>query len=165
MMLQSASNMRGWQMDQLRKAIPTIHLILQNITAGDATTYRDGGGGWTVLEVMCHLRDYEDIFFQRAEATVEQDNPELYNPDPNALAVENKYNEQDLNAVFNQWKAMRQEQIAFLENITEADWEKQARHPHRGPVAVLDQITITVWHDMNHIDQIVKIVTEKKTGS
>ncbi|NJK81061.1 MAG: hypothetical protein HC876_18250 [Chloroflexaceae bacterium] len=45
-----------------------------------ATTYRDGGAGWIVVEVMGHLLDFDTVFLERAMHTVEEDNPPLYFP-------------------------------------------------------------------------------------
>jgi hypothetical protein len=64
-----SSTIRGWYLEQLRKGLQTTDSILKNVSQHDATTYRDGGTGWTVLEVICHLRDFESVYHERSVLT------------------------------------------------------------------------------------------------
>lgn len=160
--MQPMSTIHNWQFGQLKNGVSTLEYIVQSVTPEAATTYRDNGEGWTVTEVMCHLRDYEALFIERAKLTLNQEMAELPNPDPDALAAESKYNEQDLQSVFNEWKTHRAEFITLLETIQDDQWERPAKHPRRGPFTLNDQVFLTVWHDLNHFEQIVRILTEKK---
>ena len=158
------STIRGWHIDQLRKSLKMLDSILKPISPLDATTYRDGGAGWTVLEVLCHLRDYEDVFRERSTLTVEREFPDLPNPNPDEWAVERRYNEQDLRAVYSDWVNRRNGFLAYLEGLDESSWQRTANHPRRGSMSLQDQLTLTAWHDVNHIEQITRILAEKKVG-
>jgi uncharacterized damage-inducible protein DinB len=149
-------------MDQLRKTAAIVRYLVETTTPTDARTYRDGGDGWTLLEVLCHLRDFEEIIWLRARLTLEQERPELPFPDPNQLAVERQYNEQDIQAVLAAWLQQRADFLAYLEAVEEAGWQRVGMHPVRGPVTLLDQLMIFSWHDVNHIEQMIKILTERK---
>jgi uncharacterized damage-inducible protein DinB len=160
--MQPGSVVRGWQIDQLRKAITVIGRLVETTTAQDATTLREGGSGWTVLEVMCHLRDYEPLFIERVRLTIEQDFPPLPNPDPDQLAAENNYNAQDIAQALSAWRQAREAFIALLESVRDDEtWVRTASHPRRGSMTLHDQLNLTVWHDMNHIEQMVKILNER----
>lgn len=156
--MQPLTTIRNWQIDQMKKAVNTIKRIIETATHDAATTIRDGGDGWTVLEVMGHLRDFELIFLERARMTVEEEMPDLPFPDPELMVVENDYNSGDLQATFNAWVAHRRRHVAFLEAAADADWERPANHPTRGRFTLNDQLFLTVWHDMNHIEQMSHIL-------
>lgn len=156
------ATLRGWTVDQLRKTESIFTALLANAEDSDLRTYRDGGTGWTCLEVLCHLRDYEALFLQRAQLTAEQDNPELPNPDPEALAREGRYNEQDSAEAFADWKRRRAQTLAYLEALDDEAWARIAQHPRRGPMRLDDQIALVAWHDVNHAEQMARILYEKR---
>lgn len=159
-----AASIRGWYIDQLRKGLQIVHSVLSGVSSEDAATFRDGGTGWTILEVMGHLRDYEGIFHQRASMSVEEDLPQLPNPNPDTLASENHYNEQDLQTVYRAWEERRGKFLAYLESLDETGWTRVGEHPRRGKMTVQDQLALTAWHDVNHIEQITRILAERKAG-
>lgn len=158
------STIRGWQLEQLRKGLLTLDNFLKGIAPQDTKTYRDGGLGWTVLEVVCHLRDYEAIFLERARLTIEQENAPLPFPDPDQMALDQRYNEQDLGAAYAEWVKRREAFLAYLEQLDEAAWERTAIHPRRGPMSLQDQLALCAWHDVNHFEQITRILAERKAG-
>jgi len=160
----SAATVRGWQLDQLRKNLAILPNHLRGVSAHDATAYRDGGTGWTALQVLCHLRDYEAIFLERATLTVEQESPPLPNPDPDALAAERRYNEQDFAATVQEWLNRREAFLAYLTGLDEAAWARTAQHPRRGTISLQDQLALVAFHDVNHLEQIVRVLGEQRVG-
>ncbi len=156
------ATLRGWTVEQLGKMESILTHLLASATPSELRTYRDGGTGWTCLEVLCHLRDYEALFLQRARLTAEQDRPELPNPDPDALAREGRYNEQDSAQVFADWKQRRAATLAYLEALSDNQWARVAQHPRRGPMRLDDQIALVAWHDVNHAEQMARILHEKR---
>jgi DinB family protein len=153
---------RNWQISQMEKGTQIMEALLADIKVENMITYRDSGEGWTVLEVLCHLRDFEEVFHHRAILTVEQDNPELPFPDHEALVTENRYNEQDVTEVLAAWKKERAAHIEFMKARNEDDWERPAQHRSRGKFTLIDQLFLTVWHDTNHLEQITRILAEKR---
>lgn len=153
---------RGWQITRMELSLKTIESLFSTLSHDDMTSYRDSGDGWTVLEVLCHLRDFEEVFRERFRLAVEQDNPELPFPNPDELARANAYNDQDWQAALNDWKSNRADFIAFLKARAESDWERPARHPTRGILTLHDQLFLTALHDSIHIEQIMRIIAEKK---
>ncbi len=91
--------------------------LLANVSQETAVTLRDpndGDKGWTTLEVVCHLRDFDEFFRLRAMMMREQDNPTLPAYDHEAIAIERRYNAQNLTAVFTDFQAKRAQFIAFF---------------------------------------------------
>ena len=160
--MQPLATIRSWQLDKLNKDISVVDYMLESATTDDLRIYRDGGDGWTVLEVLGHLRDYEELFIKRAQLTLTEEFPLLPNPDPDELVVTNQYNHQNAQAVFDKWAESRREFIKLLEGVSEDDWERAGNHPRRGHFTLNDQLLLTAWHDVNHIEQIAHILVEKK---
>ncbi|MEL6307733.1 MAG: DinB family protein [Chloroflexota bacterium] len=151
-----------WQISQLEKGSPLLENLLTGIPSKNMQIFVDGGKGWTVTEVLCHLRDFEAVFLERARMTVNEDNPALPFPDPEELAREKKYNRADPRKVLKAWQAIRAEHVAFLQARGTDDWERPAQHPTRGNFTLSDQLFLTVWHDTNHIEQIARILAEEQ---
>jgi len=160
--VQPMTTVRNWQLDMLRKNLKVVGHIVENTSQADASTYRDGGDGWTVVEVVCHLRDWEILFLERARMTMTQEFPTLPNPNPTEAALEREYNTQNLQSVYAEWQRNRDLFLNFLDSIAETDWERAADHPVRGHFTLNDQLLLTAWHDVNHIEQITHILDERK---
>lgn len=158
----ASDTLRGFFLDQLNKGLQIVDTILKTTSPADLTAYRDGGSGWTALETLCHLRDFEAVFYERACMTVDQDTPELPVPNPDTMAQEGRYHEQDAAAVYQAWVEQRKEFIRYLQNVDAAAWQREAKHPKRGMMSLQDQLTLTAWHDVNHIEQMTRILAERK---
>lgn len=155
---------RGWQFENMRNMIVSYERIVTALTPTAATTYRDGGTGWTPTEVLCHLRDFEDIFIERARLTLDRDNPDLPFPDPDALAAERDYNAQDIADVMADWQAKRVQSLDLFTSIADDQWERSGLHPRRGPFTLNDQLLLSARHDVLHFEQLTRILAEKQIG-
>ena len=157
--MQALSTLRGWHIQQLEHAIPIYTHVLGAISPTTASTVRDGGDGWTILQIMGHLRDFERIFIERAMLTLNADNPPLPFPDPDQMAASKNDNATTLQDVLGAWSAARLTLIDFYKAIDdEATWERPAAHPTRGAFTLHDQLFLTVWHDSNHLKQIANML-------
>ncbi|MDQ7028088.1 MAG: DinB family protein [Anaerolineae bacterium] len=155
-------SVRSWQIMHMENAIKSFDNLIKNASHDDLTVYRDSGEGWSVVAVLCHLRDFEEIFLQRAKLTVEQDKPDLPFPKPDDLAAERKYFEQDPQIVLDEWQAHRTLSIAYFGEREESDWERAAIHPMRGEFTLHDQFFLVSHHDMLHMEQATRILLEKR---
>ncbi|RMG81632.1 MAG: DinB family protein [Chloroflexi bacterium] len=135
--------------------------VLHSVSQEDATTYRDGADGWTVLEVLCHLRDFDRIFHERARMMLAEDYPQLPAYDHEQMAIDARYNEQDLREVYEELAQSRQAFIAFFNQLDEDAWQKAGVHPERGHFTMLDALMQVGHHDVVHIEQITRILTQR----
>lgn len=161
----AASTIQSWQIDQLRRSLDIYRFVIDQASHEDLRHYRDGGAGWTVLEILCHMRDLEAIYFERARATIEQDKPGFSLPDVDQLAVDSRYNEQDIEVVFADWSKTRHAYLDYLKGLNEEGWMRTGIHNRRGPMTLQDQVILTVWHDNNHLEQAARILREKKSSA
>lgn len=153
---------RGWQFQRLDLGIETVDSLLAVSDHAALRTYRDGGEGWTVVQVLGHLRDFEAVFLERAQLTVTADNPALPFPDPDELAHTNAYQQTPWQDHLAAWRTARKDFLAFLRARSEADWERVAQHPTRGALTLHDQLFLATLHDGIHLEQITRILKEKR---
>ncbi len=160
--MNAASMIRDLYFDQLRRTQLSVRHILDLSEREPLLTYRDGGTGWTVTEILCHLRDFESVFLERAQLTANSDFPDLPFPDPDQLAIDHHYAAEQTWQAFEDWQRRRRAFLEFLECLEEDAWERAANHPTRGRFTLKQQLALAAWHDVNHIEQITRILQERK---
>lgn len=153
---------RGWQFELLEKSLASFGCIVEATPVDDLRTWRDGGRGWTALEVLCHLGDFEEVFQERARVTLTQSDGALPFPDPDRMAAERRYNEQDARSVQAAWAGRRRRLLDLLKPLTESRWQRTALHPKRGLMSLQDQLALITWHDANHMEQMLRTLREKR---
>ena len=76
--------------------------------------------------------------------------------------IKGRYNERDPQATLEEWAQVRDEYLAYLGTISDdTAWERAGRHPQYPPFSLNDQLFLICWHDMIHLEQITRILTEK----
>ena len=142
----------------MERTANTLDRFLAPLSRETATTLRDGGDGWTVTEVMGHLRDFDGYFRGRAIMMAEQETPQLPAYDHEAIAVASRYNEQDFRTVVADFLRSRRETHAFFSGLTDEQWERAGIHPERGHFTMTDAVIQVGHHDTVHLEQIGKIL-------
>ena len=138
----------------------TLGNIISGVSQEAASSYRDGPDGWTVLEVLGHLRDFDGFFRHRAEMMLARDYPHLPAYDHEALAIERAYNQQDLMQVYAEFSASRQQSIEFFKGLSTDQWARTGVHPEHGHFTVTHAAMQVGIHDAMHIEQITRILQQ-----
>jgi hypothetical protein len=140
----------------LRKTPVILSAILRDVDQERAASATDGPNGWSALFVVCHLRDYEDVYIERARLMLTTDNPHFQNIDHLALTVTNRYAEQNLRDVFDAFVEKRRTFVRLLEGLDEDQWARIGTSATVGECTVLELAINVALHDINHIEQIVR---------
>lgn len=147
----------------MQKTLDTLTNIMQNVDDHMAVTLRDphdGDKGWTTLEVLCHLRDFDEFFHGRAVMMRDQGHPQLPAYDHEALAIERRYNEQNPAEVLADLQQKRARFVTFFQNLTDEQWERTGVHPERDSFDMTDAVMQVGHHDAIHIEQITRILAQ-----
>ncbi len=142
----------------LRKNRVLLAGLLEGLDQQAALDLRDGPGGWCLLEILCHLTDFECIFAERARSMLTQDEPRFPHVDQLALVVANNYARQDLDATWQRWLQRREAFIIWLEGLDEAQLARPGIHPETGAMTILHLAINTVLHDIDHMEQISRVL-------
>lgn len=146
---------------RIRNAAKTqtiLGAVVKDVDQSLATGPRDGADGWTTLEVLCHLRDFEQIWQTRANLILSEDRPDLPKFDVEGLVIERAYAQQEFTSVWAERTRLRQESLAMLDGLTEEQWSRTGNHPRYGEMSISDLARQLTTHDVDHIEQIVRIL-------
>jgi len=139
------------------KATPeTLAGLLAGVSQTQARSAKGGDEDWSVIEVICHLRDAEEISIQRTTAMRDQDSPLIIGYDQAALARERNYRHADLRAALSAFIAFREQHIAALAARAPEQWERAGQHNEFGRISIFDMIVHKASHDAIHCAQIAR---------
>jgi hypothetical protein len=155
------NNLRSRHMTLMQHTLGILGHVLAGVDQVTMTTLRDpndGDKGWSALEVLCHLRDYDEIFYQRACVILQQEYPKLPGYDHEALAIERRYNEQDFRQVYADLVRSRGRFVEFFQALTATQWERAGVHPERGHFTMTDACVQVGTHEALHLEQMTRIL-------
>ena len=144
----------------MERSCDTIGHVLVHVSQKVATTFRDGPAGWTTLEVLAHLRDFDGFFRGRAVMMLEQEYPTLPAYDHEALAIERNYNGQNLQQVCDEFVQSRRQTLDFFNELSAEQWQSSGVHPEQGNFTMLDSVMQVGLHDVTHLEQMTRILTQ-----
>ncbi len=146
----------GSLIDSLERFAQTLPASVTRLSLEDAC-WKPADGGWSVLEVICHLADEEVEDFRGRLARTLHDPDEPWPPnDPEAWAVERRYNESDPGEVMARFVEERRASVDWLRSLGQPDWSIAYQHPQVGAIRAGDILVSWVAHDMLHLRQIAK---------
>ena len=143
-------------LDAFRVAPDTLAGLLRDCTQARAQAARGGDEGWSVVEVICHLRDAEERGLERTRAMREADDPFLPGYDQDAWARERNYASGDLQEAFAAFVRLRARHVAELAALAPADWERTGQHEEQGRITITAHTLHLVAHDAIHAAQIAR---------
>ncbi len=89
---------------------------------------------------------------------LEQDVPTLPPADHEALVIEHSYNSKNLQQVYAEFSASREQTINLFKGLNDAQWNRLGLHPERPHFSMTDSLVQIGLHDVNHIEQITRIL-------
>jgi FMN phosphatase YigB (HAD superfamily) len=135
-------------MDRLGRQIPASAWVIQ-----------PSPGEWSLVEIICHLRDVEtDVNLPRIRKVIQESNPFLPGKDTDPWASERQYILQDCLEALQGYLSARIELLSILENLAPDDWQRPARHAILGPSQIQELVGIIASHDRLHIQQAHQVL-------
>ncbi len=149
----------------MQQTLDILTHLLAPVSQETATTLRDaqdGDKGWTVLEVLFHLRDFDNIFRMRAKIMRYQEYPTLPAYDHHLITKQGDYNHKILIQVLEDLRLSRRRTISFFDELTDELWQRAGIHPERGHFTMVDAALQVGTHDVIHIEQITRILYQNE---
>lgn len=109
-------------------------------------------------EVIAHLADWEPIFVQRMQQTIDQPGSTILGIDEGEMAIRNNYSASDWREQLSIFVAEREKTISFIQALTPEQLRIEAVHDEKGPLAVEDHANMLLGHDLYHIDQLFNVL-------
>ncbi|MEZ6093660.1 MAG: DinB family protein [Pirellulaceae bacterium] len=122
---------------------------------------KPASGNWSILEIVCHLRDEErEDFGARLRSVLDDPAKPWPKIDPVAVVTERKYNEQSPEIALKEFLSERKATIVWLDSLTDVNWDQAYQHPTVGPVPAGLLLASWAAHDLLHLRQITKRLFE-----
>lgn len=143
-------------LDSLSAAPAVYERLLRDCTQQQAQTARGGDEDWSIVEVLCHLRDAEERALERTLAMRDSDAPFLPGYDQAQWARERDYAAADLRDALAAFVRLRAQHVQTLEGLAPAGWERTGRHEEWDQITISGQALHMAAHDVIHAAQIAR---------
>jgi hypothetical protein len=137
---------------------------------------RPDARSWSVTEIVCHLRDVEELFQIRFHTIMAVDEPSIlvlgagpadlapwrigdaigHPLDPDRWAEERQYRRQDAREALGAFVRRRSEVLTLLRSLSPAEWRRGGIHLRRGRLELGDWVASLAGHDDNHLAQLAR---------
>jgi hypothetical protein len=126
---------------------------------------RGGDEGWSVVEVVCHLRDAEERAAERMRSIRDDDEPHIAAYDQDAWAIERGYAGDDLGAALAAFSRHRAGHVAALRALPADAWARTGTHDERGRITIENHTIHVATHDVQHLAQIGRALRDARGDS
>jgi hypothetical protein len=133
--------------DELRR-------VIEGADEPEALVHPASDGGWGVVEILPHLRDWEEIYFERITKLIEEEHPYLPGYDDALWSIERDYRGQDPLETFESFNELRERTVEVLRSLPELAWTRRGEHGYFGEVTLQWLADHIVEHDQEHLQQI-----------
>lgn len=113
---------------------------------------------WSITEILAHLADDEIVTCWRYRQMIESPGCTLAGFDQDAWAIMGRYTASNPADSLRLFQLLREANLRLLQGLTPAQWDCWGVHAERGRISVRDLARHMAGHDMNHIDQIRRIL-------
>lgn len=113
---------------------------------------------WSVTEILMHLAEDELTSSWRYRQMLEYDGPQLAGFDQDLWAKWSDYRSWEPNDALNMFRLLREANLKLFAQLTSEQWERHGIHSERGRITVRELCRHMAAHDINHIEQIRRIL-------
>ncbi|HXO43896.1 MAG TPA: DinB family protein [Candidatus Cybelea sp.] len=147
---------------KLQAAAPArLAKLLKGVSAAKARK-RPAPDKWSISEIVAHISDTELVGGYRIRAILGQPGAPIIGFDQDAWVKALHYDKRDLKKSFAQYCALREANLALLKSLTPEQWKHSGMHNERGEESVETIARMFSGHDINHFEQIERILAKKK---
>jgi S-DNA-T family DNA segregation ATPase FtsK/SpoIIIE len=117
---------------------------------------------WSALEYACHVRDVFAIQRERLTRTLVEDTPVLEPMGRDERVVDDRYNEQDREAVADELAANAEAMAKTIEGVSADDWTRVAIYPYPEPTerTAVWLVRHTVHEGTHHLLDIGRVLRQ-----
>jgi hypothetical protein len=158
------------------RATPERLRALVDAAPPDVARQRPSPAAWSATEILCHLRDVEELFQLRVHTILADDDPLIvtlgarpedlaawgirdgiaHPLDPARWAEDRQYASADPGAALAAFARRRADLLRVLGGLSPAQWARTGRHSQRGRLSLGDWMASLAGHDDNHLEQLTR---------
>ena len=122
---------------------------------------RPAPGKWSVNEILAHLADTEIIVGFRIRLVLGAPGSSFVAVDQDSAVTSGHYEKRDPHKSVEQFRVIREANLALLKSLTPGQWKHYGIHSERGQETIEHMVRMYAGHDINHLRQIERILSEK----
>ena len=116
---------------------------------------------WSVAQIVAHLADSELVLGWRYRSVAEKSGVTLQPYDQDIWMGISNHQASNINAMLEMYSVLRQANLRFLTGLPEKKMENYGIHLERGKETIRHIMNLEAGHDLNHFNQIKKILNKK----
>ena len=149
---------RKQQLETLKKTAGRLKAALKGVPR-KVLLWTPAPGKWSILEIVCHMRDMErEAYLERYRRILQENDPSLPDIDGDVRALEDDYRSLKLGEVVRDWTRHRRECLALLRSVKGDQWLRAGTHQTAGRLTVADFLRRqALGNDEAHLGQIEAI--------
>lgn len=117
---------------------------------------------WSVAEIVAHMADAEIAGGWRMRLILGAPGTPIAAFDQDAWVTALHYDKRDARKALEQFRVLREANLALLKTLTPEQWRQHGMHAERGPESIETIARMFAGHDLNHLRQIEAILAPKK---
>jgi hypothetical protein len=121
---------------------------------------RPAPGKWSVNEILAHLADTEIIIGFRLRMILDTPGTPLAEVDQDAAVTSGHYEKRDPRRSVSLFRVVREANLELLKSLTPRQWKHYGIHSTRGQETIEQIVHGYAGHDLNHLQQIERILSE-----
>jgi hypothetical protein len=119
---------------------------------------RPAPGKWSVSEILAHLADGEIVGAFRMRFILGAPGAPIVAYDQDEWVTSGHYDQRDPRKSVEQFRVLREANLALLESLAPEQWQHYGVHSERGQESIELIVRMFAAHDINHLQQIEKIL-------
>src|SRR5712692_6715998 len=139
------------KLERLIKGVPTSKL-----RKGPAA------GKWSASEIVAHLGDAEIVTGFRIRLILGAPGTPIAAYDQDSWVTSGHYEKRDPRKSVEQFRVIREANLALLKSLTPEQWKQYGMHAERGRETIEHIVRMTAGHDINHLQQIERTLPTKQ---
>ena len=142
----------------------TLDRLIGSVPAA-ALRSRPAPQKWAVNEILAHLADAEIVIAFRIRSILGSPGISVAAYDQDRWVTSGHYDERDSHKSVEQFRVLRDGNLALLESLEPEQWKHHGMHSERGPESIEHIVRMTAGHDINHLRQIEQILVPASSAS
>lgn len=140
-----------------REAPRTLASLIERATEAELKR-SPAPGKWSVTEILSHLAEDELTSTWRYRQMIEHDGVELPGFDQDLWAKLGDYAAWQAKDALTMFRLLREANLRMFAQLTPEQWQRHGVHSERGKLTVRDLCRHMAAHDINHIEQVRRIL-------
>ena len=117
---------------------------------------------WSAGEILAHLADTEIVVGWRLRQILGAPGTPIQAFDQDSWAAAGRYQKRDPRKCAEQFRVVREANLALLKSLAPDQWKHHGMHAERGVETIEHIVGMMAGHDINHVKQVERIVGTKK---